>query len=274
MVVAQHLAEALVSGSNHRQEIAVRKLHAFRGAGRAGRIHDSGEVVGMGVGDARLQLLVGDRHAQSLQSAQRVAVHHEDALQAGASVVDRIETVIAFAVIGDGELHAGVVDDALRLCRGIGVVDRHVHRADRGEREIQHAPLEAGGGEQRHRVSLADADRDEPLRCGEHQTVELAGGDARPRARAGLARRDGGRIAGAGDAFGEQRVQCLVVVHGDVAGGGVFADDGRNGSGADRPRGRCRHTGCRFIRRLGGLGRVRLILCLILWHRGFPLQMS
>ena len=101
----------------------------------------------MGVGDARLQLLVGDRHAQSLQSAQRVAVHHEDALQAGASVVDRIETVIAFAVIGDGELHAGVVDDALRLCRGIGVVDWHVHRADRGEREIQHAPLEAGGGE-------------------------------------------------------------------------------------------------------------------------------
>lgn len=61
---------------------------------------------------------------------------------------------------------------------------------------------------------------------------------------------------------------------GDVAGGGVFADDGRNGSGADRPRGRCRHAGCRFIRRLGGLGRVRLILCLILWHRGFPLQMS
>ena len=117
----------------------------------------------MGVGDARLQLLVGDRHAQSLQSAQRVAVHHEDALQAGASVVDRIETVIAFAVIGDGELHAGVVDDALRLCRGIGVVDRHVHRADRGEREIQHAPLEAGGGEQRHRVSLADAERDEPF---------------------------------------------------------------------------------------------------------------
>ncbi len=88
--------------------------------------------------DPRLQLLVRDGHAQAFERAERVAVEHEDALQRRAVVDHRVQAVVALAVVRDGELDRGIVDDAFGLRGGVRVIDRHVHRADRGQCEVEH----------------------------------------------------------------------------------------------------------------------------------------
>ena len=202
----------------------MRQLRTFRRARGAGRVHDRGQVVRAHRRDSRLQLLVGHAHTQTFERAERVAVEHEDALQRRAVVDHRVQTVVALAIVRDGELDRGIVDDAFGLRGGIRVVDRHVHRADRGQREVEYAPFPAGGGEDGDRVALADAEGDEAFGGGQHHAVEFAGGDLFPAAGSGFARGDDGVLAGAFDALGEQGVQGFVAADLDGSGGGVFGE--------------------------------------------------
>ena len=206
----------------------MRQLRALRRARGSGRVHDRGQVVRAHRRDSRLQLLIGHAHAQAFERAERVAVEHEDALQRRAVVDHRVQAVVALAVVGDGELDRGVVDDAFGLRGGIRVIDRHVHRADRGQREVEHAPLPAGGGEDGDRVPLPDTEGDEALGGGQHHAMEFAGGDLLPTAGTGFARGDDRVLAGAFDALGEQGVQGFVAADLDGSGGGVFGEHMRS----------------------------------------------
>ena len=206
----------------------MRQLRALRRARGPGRVHDGGQIVRVHRRDPRLQLLVRNGDAHAFERAERVAVEHEDALQRRAVVDHRVQAVVALAVVRDGELDRGIVDDAFGLRGGIRVVDRHVHRADRGQCEVEHAPFPAGGGEDGDRVALADAEGDEAFGGGQHHAVEFAGGDLFPAAGTGFARGDDRVLAGAFDALGEQGVQGFVAADLDGSGGGVFGEHMRS----------------------------------------------
>ena len=218
----------------------------------------------------RLQLLVRNGDAQAFERAERVAVEHEDALQRRAVVDHRVQAVVALAVVRDGELDRGIVDDAFGLRGGVRVIDRHVHRADRGQCEVEHTPFPAGGGEDGDRVALVDAEGDEAFGGGQHHAVEFAGGDLFPAAGAGFARGDDRVLAGAFDALGEQGVQGFVAADLDGSGGGVFGEHMRSfmvvrgasrrlPSGWARPRMVC--VACCAVRVVRDLGSLRPSAC-------------
>lgn len=94
-----------------------------------------------------------------------VGIEHQNVLERRAAVDYGVETVEALAIVGDGQFHIRIVEDTLGLRRGISVVDRHVHRADGGQCEVEHAPLVAGGGEDGDGIALVDAECDEAF-CG------------------------------------------------------------------------------------------------------------
>ena len=133
-----------------------------------------------------------------------VAVNHKNLLQRGAVVLDRIEPVIAFAVVGKGQLDRGIVHDALGLRGGVSVVNRHAHRAHCSQREVEDAPFKAGGGEDSDRVAFGDAQSDETLGGRDHTLVEFAGGDVLPTPRADFLGCDYRVGTGAGQSVGEQ----------------------------------------------------------------------
>mgnify|MGYP000161110781 CR=1 FL=1 len=98
-------------------------------------------------------------------------------LERRAAVDYGVETVEALAIVGDGQFHIRIVEDALGLRCGISVVDRHIDRADCGQCEVEHTPLVAGGGEDGDGVALGDAERDKTFGGGDHILVKFAGSD-------------------------------------------------------------------------------------------------
>ena len=80
MIVEDYLVQRLAGGDRDAHEVAVRELNAFWQAGGAGGVHDGRQIVYMHRGDTFGKLLVGHRHAEPFQRAQRVAVDHEDLL--------------------------------------------------------------------------------------------------------------------------------------------------------------------------------------------------
>ena len=90
-------------------------------------------------------------------------------LQRRAVVDHGIETVEALAIVRDGQLHVGIVENAFG-----------------------------------HGVTLGDAERDEAFGGGDHVFVEFAGCHLGPLSGGGFALRDHGVLAGARDALGEQ----------------------------------------------------------------------
>ena len=213
MVVGDHLMQGEACRARDGNEVAVGKLDALRRTRGTGRVHDGGQIVGGHRVDALGQLLVGNRDAHAFQCAHRIRFEHEDMLQARAVVDYRIKTVEAFSIVGDGEFYGGIIDDAFGLRRGIRVVDRYAHGSDRGQGEVEHAPLVAGGREDGDRVPFADSERDQALGRGDHGLMEFAGGDVGPPSRSGLACRDDGVFAGTFDAFGEHGVDGFVVAY-------------------------------------------------------------
>ena len=213
LIVKNYLMQCDAACARDTHKITVRKFGALWSSRRTRRVHDGGQIVCMHRIDARFQLLVGHGDAQTFQRAHGVGVEHENVLQVRAVVDHGIQAVETFAIIGDGELHAGIVENAFGLRRGIGVVDRHVHRADCGQREVEHTPFVTGGGENGDGIALVDAECDEAFRCGDHVIVEFAGGHLDPFARTGFTFRDDGAFSGAFDAFGEQGVDGFVVAY-------------------------------------------------------------
>lgn len=161
MIFENDLMQRQTACARDRYEIAVRKLGTLWSSRRTGRVHDGGQIVCMHRIDARFQLLVGHGDAQAFQRAHGVGIEHQNVLERRAAVDYGVETVEALAIVGDGQFHIRIVEDALGLRRGIGVVDRHVHRADGGQCEVEHAPLVAGGGENGDGIALVDAECDE-----------------------------------------------------------------------------------------------------------------
>ena len=70
------------------------------------------------------------------------------------------ELLVVFAKGAD---RLGVPGDVRRVLRRAVHVDRGADRADQAEREVEEHPLEAGGGEDRERVSLPDAQGEQPV---------------------------------------------------------------------------------------------------------------
>ena len=204
MVLENHLVQRKAAGARDRHEIAMRQLGTLLCPRGTGRVHDGGQIVGTHRLDTRIQLFVGHGDAQSLQCAHGIGVEHQNMLQRRAVVDHGIETVEALAIVRDGQLHVGIVENAFGLRRGIGVVDRHIDRSDCGQREVEHTPLVAGGGEDGDGVTLGDAERDEAFGGGDHVFVEFAGCHLGPLSGGGFALRDHGVLAGARDALGEQ----------------------------------------------------------------------
>ena len=196
--------QRLRGGDGNGHEVLVGQLRTLRVAGGARGIHDGGQVIGAHGGHVLVQLFVGDSHAEAFQSTQCVAVNHKNLLQRGAVVLDRIEPVIAFAVVGKGQLDRGIVHDALGLRGGVSVVNRHAHRAHCSQREVEDAPFKAGGGEDSDRVAFGDAQSDEPLGGRDHTLVEFAGGDVLPTPRADFLGCNYRVGTGAGQSVGEQ----------------------------------------------------------------------
>ena len=161
--------------------------------------------------DARFQLLVGHGDAQAFQRAHGVGIEHQNVLERRAAVDYGVETVEALAIVGDGQFHIRIVEDALGLRCGISVVDRHIDRADCGQCEVEHTPLVAGGGEDGDGVAFGDAERDETFGGGDHILVKFAGSDLHPLAGGGFAFRDHGILASARDASGKQGIDGFVV---------------------------------------------------------------
>ena len=204
VIVENHLMQRLRGGDGNGHEVLVGQLRTLRVAGGARGIHDGGQVIGAYGGHVLVQLFVGDSHAEAFQSTQCVAVNHKNLLQRGAVVLDRIEPVIAFAVVGKGQLDRGIVHDALGLRGGVSVVNRHAHRAHCSQREVEDAPFKAGGGEDSDRVTFGDAQSDETLGGRDHTLVEFAGGDVLPTPRADFLGCDYRVGTGAGQSVGEQ----------------------------------------------------------------------
>ena len=213
MIFENDLMQRQTACARDRYEIAVRKLGTLWSSRRTRRVHDGGQIVCMHRIDARFQLLVGHGDAQTFQRAHGVGVEHQNVLERRAAVDYGVETVEALAIVGDGQFHIRIVENAFGLRRGIGVVDRHVHRADCGQREVEHTPFVTGGGENGDGIALVDAECDEAFRCGDHVIVEFAGGHLDPFARTGFTFRDDGAFSGAFDAFGEQGVDGFVVAY-------------------------------------------------------------
>ena len=161
MVVKHHFMKRLRSGDGDGHEVLMGQFGTLRVAGGARGVDDGGQIVGAHGGHALVQFLVRNSHAQTFERAQCVALEHENLLQGRAVVLDRVEPVEALAVVGKSQLDRRIVHDALGLRGGVGVVDRHAYRAHRGQREVEDAPFETGGGEDGYRVALGDAERDQ-----------------------------------------------------------------------------------------------------------------
>ena len=144
MVFKNHLVQRKAAGTRDRHEIAMRQLGTLRCPRGTGRVHDGGQIVGTHRRDTLVQLFVGHGDAQSLQRAHGIGVEHQNMLQRRAAANHGIKTVEAFAIVGDGELHVGIVENAFGLRRGIGVIDRHIDRADCGQCETQARPTRNG----------------------------------------------------------------------------------------------------------------------------------
>ena len=154
--------------------------------------------------DPLVELLVGDHDAEPLKRVDGVRVEHEDALKRMAGVEHGVEPVEAFLIVGDRQFDRRIIEDALGLCRGIGVVDRHGHRADGGKREVKQSPFDACGGEDAYGVSLVDAELDEAFGDRAHVVVELHGGHRAPRPVGLLVLCERRVFRAVGDARGEQ----------------------------------------------------------------------
>ena len=225
MIFENDLMQRQTACARDRYEIAVRKLGTLWSSRRTGRVHDGGQIVCMHRIDARFQLLVGHGDAQAFQRAHGVGIEHQNVLERRAAVDYGVETVEALAIVGDGQFHIRIVEDTLGLRRGISVVDRHVHRADGGQCEVEHAPLVAGGGEDGDGIALVDAECDEAFCGGEHGIVEFAGSDLRPLAGGGFVFRDHGIFASARYASSKQGIDGFVVAHlNGFARGGVLGE--------------------------------------------------
>ena len=251
------------------REVAVGELGAFRCAGRTGGVDDRRQVVGVHGADPLVELLVGDHDAEPLKGVDGMRVEHEDAFKRVAGVEHGVEPVEAFLIVCDRQFDRRIIEDALRLRRGIGVVDRHGHRANGRQREVEQAPFDACRREDADRVSLADAELDEALGDRAHMVVELHGGHRAPRAIGLLVLRERRVLRAVCQACGEQRVDGGVVVHGECgAGRGEFSEHERVSCRCIRLRS-LRHRNCvRGGARCAKGQDTRRALCSSIQHRG------
>ena len=74
----------------------------------------------------------------------------------------------------------GVVEDVAGVLRRAVRVDRRADRADRAEREVEERPLDPARAEDRERVALADAEREQPVRVALDALVRLGPRDRAP----------------------------------------------------------------------------------------------
>ncbi len=130
-------------------------------------------------------------------------------------VEHRIQAVEALLIVGNRQFHVRIVENAFGLRRGIGVVNRHGHRTDCSEGEIKQTPFDARGGEDRHGIALLDAECNQTLGDGTNAVIELPGSELAPRAVGLLVLGERGVLAGTCNAVGEQRVDGLVIAHGE-----------------------------------------------------------
>lgn len=128
-----------------------------------GGVHDRGQIIGPSRADAFGQVAVADGHAKAFEDAERIGIEHERAGEAGAVVGDAGDAVVALAVVDEHELDLGVVDDALGLGGGVGVVNRHGDGTDGRQGEVEHTPFVARGGEDRDGVAAGDPQGHEAL---------------------------------------------------------------------------------------------------------------
>jgi hypothetical protein len=167
-------------------------LHDALGRPRGARgIHDRRNVLGAAGGDALGQRrlvrlgLIPSRAAQRLPRHHRrrglgrvVPAHHDDVLEVG-NLLARLQHLGELGgILDEHRPGAGVLEHVGDEIRRIARIDRYCDAAGAEDGEVRLHPLGPAGRQQRHRVALGPAERDQPQRQLAHGVADLA-----PRAR-------------------------------------------------------------------------------------------
>src|SRR5699024_11039528 len=123
---------------------------ALRAAGGAGGVDDGADIAGPHVGDAGLDLILGDLLIaavvdEDVDGAAVDAQHTGQRLLLGGGAVLRDDVLEALAVLlglTDGKAGAGVLHDPSALGGRGGRVNRHGDRAGRLDRQVEQRPLD------------------------------------------------------------------------------------------------------------------------------------
>ena len=217
---ARHVLQAREA---EKREIGMRQLHALGVTGRTRGVHDSRQRVAVGLALAGFELLVGDGAAELGEGRQRAVVDDEDLVQARDSGADLIDLAAHLAGLGEGDLHARIVEDVLDLSRRIGLVHRHDNRADGQKGHVESDPFPTRVREDGHPLADFDAVRHKTFGELADDPLELRGGELPPSAL--LLVLDEGGVGQAFDAVSQEIIQVDVRVDGVVERRGVLFDD-------------------------------------------------
>ena len=147
----------LQAGAHQEREVAVGELHAFRGAGGAGRVNDGGAVVAVGGALVFPEFGIGDAFAIGLDGVQAACFDDEHVAQGGHLAAHGFNLVALPVIFGDGERDFGIVENPADLAGGVGLIYRHGECADGHDRHIQSGPLPTRARHDGHGVALVDA---------------------------------------------------------------------------------------------------------------------
>ncbi len=243
----------------------MRQLHAFRRPGRARRIDQRDDVVGLYGGERRVdvEVLVGLLHVGECNRAlRRVSIDDDHVLQVG-QLPARLQHRRQVRLLDDRYTRARVGDDVADLLGGERLVDREGRGAERHGREVAEVELGPVAKHQRDAVAARDAEAGETSRDrvdavaqlgprerdvvveGAHGDDVRMGGGGAPQRLAERRRADGGRrgVACDGAAF-HLRLLRVVGSAGQPARRYRSSRAGLSARGSRRPASdRCRSTG-------------------------------
>ena len=137
-------------------QVGVRQLAALGPAGGSRRVDQRGRIGGLDGREPGVQLGAVGRLArlgQRVQRGGRRTLDAEHLAQIGQIALELLDLVGVRVGLGEHQHRTRIAQHELDLLGGAGLIDRHGHRADRQDREIDDGPLVPGRGKHRHPIA-------------------------------------------------------------------------------------------------------------------------
>jgi hypothetical protein len=174
-------ARQVVDDRHHRVVVAVRDHAALGRAGRSGGVDVGEEIVLLDrvPGFAQRGRMLGRVGTSPCREVVEVR-ERQDMPQAWNPVAHLLDLRPLRLVLAEHAHGFGVVEDVAGvLGRAVGV-DRGGDRTDRTEREVEECPLDPARAEDRERVTLLDAKREQSIRVALHSRRGVGPGNLAP----------------------------------------------------------------------------------------------